>query len=138
MAVKSDTEATGVYIDASALVKLYLPEPESEWLDEFLQGRRDLMMSELAITEVLSTVARKRREGGLTARQANQIRDAIFRDAGSGSFTRLDLSPAIHRQAERMLLTTESVPFRTLDALHIALAVSGTAELIVTFDRRMA
>src|SRR5262245_42541257 len=133
MAVKNDAEPSGVYVDASALVKLYLPEPESEWLDEFLQGRRDLLISELAMTEVLSAVARRRREGGLTSRQASQIRDAIYRDAGSGAFTRLDLSPAVHRQAERMLLTTESVPLRTLDALHIALAFSGAAEIIVTF-----
>ena len=56
----------------------------------------------------------------------------------SGSFGRLDLSPAIHRNAERMLLSADSIPLRTLDALHIALAVSGEAVSIVTFDLRMA
>lgn len=37
-----------------------------------------------------------------------------------------------------MLLSTESVPLRTLDALHIALAMSGEAARVVTFDDRMA
>lgn len=59
-------------------------------------------------------------------------------DAGSGSFRRLDLTPAVHRKAEQMLLSTESVPLRTLDALHIALALSGEAASVVTFDERMA
>ena len=127
-----------VYVDSSALAKLYVPEAESELLDAFLLGRRGLMISELAITEVLSAVARRKREGVLPARKANQIRDAVLADAASGTFRRLDLSPAVHRDAERMLLSTESVPLRTLDALHIALAVSGEATHVVTFDRRMA
>ena len=127
-----------VYVDASALAKLYVPEAESELLDAFMLGRRGLMISELAITEVLSAVARRKRESVLPARKANQIRDAVLADAASGSFRRLDLSPAVHRDAERMLLSTESVPLRTLDALHIALAVSGEATHVVTFDRRMA
>lgn len=134
----SSTPDPGVYIDSSALAKLYVPELESELLDHFLRGRSDLMISELSITEVISAVARRRREGALDANQANRIRDAVLSDAGSGSFRRLDLTPAIHRQAERLLLSTESVPLRTLDALHIALAVSGEARRVITFDGRMA
>lgn len=68
-ALPADSSASdlGVYLDASALAKLYLPEPESDALD---------------------------------ARHANQIRDAVLADAGSGSFRRLDLTPAVHRNAE--------------------------------------
>ena len=73
----------GVYVDSGALAKLYLPELESERLDQFLRGRRDLMISELSITEVISAVARRKREGILSTEQANQIRDALWSDAGS-------------------------------------------------------
>jgi predicted nucleic acid-binding protein len=128
---------SGIYLDSSALAKLYVPEPESDGLDAFLRGRRDLFISELAMTEVLSTVARKRREGALTTAQAFEIRDAILVDADSGSFYRLDLSPSVHRQAERLLLILESVALRTLDALHVALALEGSVKHIVTFDTRM-
>jgi predicted nucleic acid-binding protein len=128
----------GLYIDSSALAKLYLPELESDRLDQFLRGRRDLMVSELAITEVISAVACRRREKALTARQANRIRDAVLSDAQSASFRQLDLNPVIHREAERMLLSAESIPLRTLDALHIALAISGKATSIATFDLRLA
>jgi predicted nucleic acid-binding protein len=138
MAGKSETRnrKTGVYVDASALAKLYVPEAESDLLDAFLRGRKDLMTSELSITEVLSAVARRKREGELDSERAGQIRDALLADAKS--FRRLDLSPALHRQAERLLLSSEKIPLRTLDALHIALAFSGGAQQLATFDIRMA
>ena len=136
MAAKRESEAlTGIYLDSSGLAKLYVPEAESEELDEFLKGRVDLMISELTLTEVLSAVARRKRESVLTTVQANQIRNALLSDAQS--FRRLDLSPAIHREAERLLLSSGSIPLRTLDALHIALAFSGGAQQVVTFDGRM-
>jgi predicted nucleic acid-binding protein len=130
--------AGGIYIDSSALAKVYVPEAESDLLDEFLRGRQDLMISELVVTEVISAVARRRREGSLKAEQANEIRSAVLSDAASGSFQRLDLNPSVHREAERMLLSAVSVPLRTLDALHIALALSGAATRVITFDARMA
>jgi uncharacterized protein len=128
---------TGIYLDSSALAKLYVPEPESDRLDALLRGRRDLLISELAITEVLSAVARKRRAGMLNASQTIKIRDALLADADSGFFLRLDLNPLVHRQAERLLLHVESVVLRTLDALHVALALHGSATYIATYDARM-
>ena len=127
----------GVYVDSSAFAKLYVPEAESDDLESFLRGRSDLMISELAVTEVISAVSRRKREGVLNAEQAVEIRDAVLMDAGSGSFACLDLSPAVHRQAERLLLSTDSPALRTLDALHVALAISGAATYVVTYDVRM-
>jgi predicted nucleic acid-binding protein len=127
----------GIYLDSSALAKLYVPEPESDALENFFRDRQDLLISELAITEVLSAVARGRREGMLTASQSLEIRDAILADADSGSFHRLDMSPIVHREAERLLFNIESVALRTLDALHVAVALLGSATYVVTYDARM-
>lgn len=126
-----------IYLDSSALAKLYMPEAESDQLDALLRGRRGLIISELAITEVLSAVARRKREGELRAELTAEIRDALLADADSGSFERLELTPAVHREAERLLLATDARALRTLDALHIALALSGSATYVLTFDRRM-
>lgn len=128
---------TGVYLDSSALAKLYVPEPESDALENLLLGRRDLLISELAITEVLSAVARRRREGQLTVVQASAIRDALLADADSGSLRRLDMSPMVHREAERLLFQLDAAALRTLDALHIALALLNAATHVVTYDARM-
>src|SRR5438309_11901459 len=108
MAEPSAAEATGpvspgidaaVYIDASALAKLYVPEAESERLDAFLRGRVGLMISELAITEVLSAVARRKREGALAPELANQLRGALLAAAAAGSRARLPLEPTVHGRA---------------------------------------
>jgi uncharacterized protein len=128
----------GVYLDSSALVKLYLPEKESETLDRFLVGRRDLVISELSITEVISALARGRREGVLDSEQVERIYESVLADARSGSFRLLDISPVIHRSAERILLASESTPLRTLDAVHIALAVFSGVKFLSTFDIRMS
>jgi predicted nucleic acid-binding protein len=130
-------ESVRLYVDSSALAKLYLPEPESERVDAFLRGRTDLMLSELAITEVLAAVARRAREGELTRELALEVRAALLADATSGSFERLQLTPAVHRDAERLLMSTDSPMLRALDALHLALATSGAATHLLTFDRRM-
>jgi predicted nucleic acid-binding protein len=126
-----------LYIDSSALAKLYVPEVESDRLDDFLRGKVGLMISELAITEVLSAVARRKRDGELKPEIANRIREAVLADADSGSLARLHLDPTVHRAAERLLLASDSVHLRTLDALHLALAFSGAATHVLTFDRRM-
>jgi prevent-host-death family protein len=104
MAAKSESEGLGIYVDSSAFAKLYVPEPGSARLDRLLRGRTDLMTSERSVTELISAVARRRREGVLDARHASAIRDAVLSDARSGSFRVLDLSPSVHREAERMLL----------------------------------
>jgi predicted nucleic acid-binding protein len=132
------SETGGVYVDSSALAKLYVPEADSDRLEKFLRGRRDLMISDLAITEVMSAVARRRRDGELDATQASQIREALLADARSGAFKRLDLDPVVHREAERLLFASDALALRTLDALHIALALSGAATHVATFDRRMS
>jgi predicted nucleic acid-binding protein len=126
-----------LYVDSSALAKLYVPEIDSDDVDSYLRGKVGLMISELTITEVLSAVARRKREGELSSDMANRIRDALLADADSGAFARLHLDPVVHREAERLLLTTTSVPLRTLDALHLALAFSGAATHLLTFDRKM-
>jgi predicted nucleic acid-binding protein len=126
-----------LYVDSSALAKLYVPELDSDEVDSYLRGRVGLMISELAITEVLSAIARRKREGELSSDVAIRIRDALLADADSGAFARLHLDPAVHREAERLLLSTTAVPLRTLDALHLALAFSGAATHLLTFDRRM-
>jgi predicted nucleic acid-binding protein len=125
-----------LYVDSSALAKLYVPEADSDRTDAFLRGRTGMVISELAITEVLSAVARKGRAGELEPKYASQIRDALIADAESGSFERVHLDPATHREAER-LLAVSSVPLRTLDALHLALATVSSATHILTFDLRM-
>lgn len=127
-----------LYFDASALIKLYLPEPESDRLNRVVEGRRDAIVSDLAVTEIVSSLCRRRREGAVNAQVVDRLRRQILSHFDSGVYRRVELLPEIHREAERLLVSIERVPLRAADALHLALAFSGAAASVLTFDRRLA
>ncbi len=107
-------------------------------LDDVLRGRRDLVISELGVTEVVSALARRRREGLIQREVPVLIHRALHGDLESGVFRCLRMTEEVHREAERMLLALESVPLRAADALHLAMAVEAGARTMVTFDQRLA
>jgi predicted nucleic acid-binding protein len=70
--------ARGCYLDASALAKLYWNEADSGALNRAVEGRDDLLASELSITETISAGARRCREGRLPAINVAAVRDIIL------------------------------------------------------------
>jgi len=130
-----DAWAGPIYLDASALVKLFVPEPESDTLNQALMGAEDVILSDLALTEMASALGRRTREGLLTPAESRRL----YREAQrlASMCRRAELTPPIHRLAERLLLTSREVSLRALDALHLAMALDAKAATLVTFDPRM-
>jgi predicted nucleic acid-binding protein len=127
-----------VYLDTSALTKLYLPESGSDEMEDALLGRRDVIVSDLAITELTSAVARRVREADLTAAHARRIYQRVLTDIGSGEFRRAEITTDSHREAERLLMGIgRDVPLRAADALHLGMASLLGVRVMVTFDQRM-
>ena len=126
--------AEPVYLDASALVKLFVPEPESDDLNRALAGLTDVIVSDLALTEVASALGRRVREQRLTRDTAQRL----YREASKlqASAHRAELTPPVHRRAERLMLSL-ATPLRALDALHLATALDAEAATVVTFDPRL-
>jgi predicted nucleic acid-binding protein len=126
-----------IYLDTSALIKLYLPEPGSDELDRALNDRRDLLVSDLAITEFASAIGRRKRSGALTSDRTGQLYQALLDHATSADlYLRIATTVDAHRLAERFLLSLDSIELRASDALHLALATGEKARSIATFDRR--
>ena len=127
--------AQPIYVDASALVKLFVPEAESDALNEALVGSAEVILSDLALTEMPSALGRRTREGRLTHTESRRL----YREAEklAASCRLAELTPPVHRRAERLLLTSTDVPLRALDALHLALALDGGAATLVTYDPRL-
>jgi uncharacterized protein len=131
-------ESSPVYLDTSALAKIYVQETDSDALDSALIGRRDLLISELTLTELTSAIARRAREGLIEAAAARRIYQQLFRDVRAGEYRLLDLSSATHREAERLLLTIgRHAPIRAGDSLHLAIAALADARTLITYDRQM-
>jgi predicted nucleic acid-binding protein len=132
-------ELTGpIYVDASALAKLYFPEPESNALNQQLVGRRDLVASDLVVTEVVSSLARRLRDGALSVNVAQRAHRTLLGHLDEGVFRRAELTLDCHRVAERLLLQLRQVPLRAADALHLALTTAADCATLLTYDVRLA
>jgi predicted nucleic acid-binding protein len=118
------------YVDASAVVKLVVDEPESQALRTFIDGA-DLVSCELILTEVPRAIRRavawdERLPLDVLMSRAGQTIDGL----GLAPLER-DLLLAAGALAEPML--------RALDAIHVAAAVDlGPIDALVTYDQRQA
>ena len=112
------------YLDASAIVKLAVREPESLALRRYLRRRQPLVSSALSRTEVLRAL--------LPAGDEAVARGRIV-------LQRLDLVRVNDRilAAAGILLPPQ---LRSLDAIHLATAreLGGELGALVTYDARMA
>jgi len=111
------------YLDASALIKLAIHEPESDGLRRYVSRRRPLLSSALSRTEVIRALLPL---GSPATRRGYDV------------LRRIDLV----RVNDRILdaaATMEPMDLRSLDAIHLstALQLGPALARIVTYDRRM-
>jgi hypothetical protein len=116
--------ATLVYLDSSALVKLVVREEGTDELRAWLAGHPSVVSSALAVTEV------RRAIGRLSARRSLADRARLVLDG----IALLAVDVAV-LEAGAALRPPE---LRTLDAIHVASALSLGADLLafVTYDDR--
>jgi uncharacterized protein len=111
-----------LYVDSSALIKLYLQEKESTPVREFL-GADNRIRCTSVITEI--EALRVLRPQG---RNVLGMARADF-----AAFYRVLLTDDVVRIATEL----PSPTLRALDAIHIASALQVGADLLITYDRRM-
>jgi predicted nucleic acid-binding protein len=112
-----------VYVETSAAAKVLFQEPESAalkaQLDDLTDGEIPLLSGDLLETELRRAAQR----GGATQQDVTNILDR---------FDLLAMDQSIYRTAG--LLPGENL--RSLDALHIAVALRVSADVMVTYDQR--
>lgn len=82
-----------------------------------------------------SALARRVRERTLACTEARRVHRDLMRVADC--CLRAELTPPVHRRAERLLLGASETPLRALDALHVAIAIDAAAATFVTYDRQL-
>ena len=127
-----------LYCDTSALLKLFLSEPGSVALTRLVEGRTDLVVSDLAVTEGASALARRVRQGVIAAEDAQRAQRTIIESLETAPYQRVELTREVHRRAEHFLLTLSNTSLRAADALHLALAFSARAASMASFDARLS
>jgi hypothetical protein len=114
-----------VYLDASALVKLVMSEPETQALLAYLGDASFVLSSRVSHVEVLRTVARVA-EPGDVEHGTSMLEGVQF----------IELDAAVADVAG----SAGPVSRRSLDAIHVASAMSvgDEIEAFVTYDLRLA
>lgn len=116
---------SAAYLDASALVKLMRPEPETDALVDALAQWPVRIASEIVVVELACTA---RRLGG----------DDLI-DRAEAIADGLHLVPFSAAIRQRAVTRAFDPPLRALDAIHLATALelSGDLEALVAYDTHL-
>jgi predicted nucleic acid-binding protein len=127
-----------LYLDTSALAKWYLNEPRSEDFEAFIREQPAAAISRLTVVELRCLLARRRRARELTKAIESRVFARFEKDIGAG-FLRVHPVADEHFIAALALIgSLRRLPVRTLDALHLAIALATRCRRLATADRTMA
>jgi predicted nucleic acid-binding protein len=125
-----------IYVDTSLLLPIYVPEVNSEKANRAIEGAEELLVSDLTVAEFLVGLARKMKLAELPPERAAQIREAFEKHIAEGHLQRVEVVGA-HSEAAGQLALRSPVILRTLDAIHLAVAVEHGATM-ATLDGRLS
>ncbi|MGC6455793.1 MAG: type II toxin-antitoxin system VapC family toxin [Coraliomargaritaceae bacterium] len=127
-----------LYLDIGALIKLYIAENGSEWVQRHCQQGQALLLCPLQLVElrnaILAAAGRNiisKEAMQMTLRHLDQdLADDIFKSFQPNWLHVWQRADSLARQYTPKLLC------RTLDILHVAIAESERADLLITGDKR--
>jgi predicted nucleic acid-binding protein len=131
-----------IYWDTSALVKLYVPEPDSHVFLDILAGSdAAVVTADIASVEVLCTLHRKEAAGDLRPNGAEELFERYLADTHSGRIMLIpngrDITTTARRLVAHAYQHTPPLFIRSLDALHIASAIIASADAVIATDKRL-
>jgi predicted nucleic acid-binding protein len=124
------------YLDTSALLAYYLPEPRSEAFNALISAAASPAISNLVECEMVAVIGQKVRGGSYNRRDADRALGRFRSDVQRGAFRYIVVDNRLI-QAAIALLENFGVALRTLDALHVTAVLEYQCDLI-TGDARMA
>jgi uncharacterized protein len=126
-----------IYIDTSLLLPTYVQEKNSVRANEFLRGGvPQFLVSDLTVAELYVGLARKVKLGSLSAASAEEAWSLFEAHLKKCLFRRIALVSS-HSEAAGQLAVRSPVMLRTLDAIHLAVAIELDASL-GTLDGRLS
>lgn len=130
------------YWNTSAILKLYVREPDSQYFLDLVSGSDGpLITAQIARVEVLCALNRKESAGDLVGGAAANIYSRFVADVGVGRILLLPLVKEVLEHVENVVSRSFSpvpaLPIRSLDAIHVGTALSSKSTDLVTTDASM-
>ena len=119
------------YFDTSALFKRYISEPGSERVEGFFMEAESIAVGSLSFPELISALARYKREKRLNANQYQLCEQFVCSD-----FTFFEICQLSDPVLAKAMAVLEESPLRASDAIHIASALEVKADRFISGDSR--
>ena len=104
-----------LYLDTSSLVKLYVAEPDTEAVRRLVDDAAIVATSQIAYPETRAALARRRREGALSARAFATARRTF--EADWARYFAVEVTASLCREAGEL---AERLRLRGYDSVHLA------------------
>ena len=131
--------ADKIYVDPSALLKLYLKEPESRAMTAWrAKAAGSLIVTHHGRVELINGIGLALHRGIITEATSEAALAALDDDFAQGRYVPADVlwRATLKRAAELSREHTPSLGCRSLDILHVASALELEQKKFVTFDHR--
>jgi predicted nucleic acid-binding protein len=130
------------YWDTSALLKLYVPEDDSGYfLNSVVTSDQPLVSSAIAAVEMLCAVYRKECIGDLKRGGALATYQRFLGDSREGRIVLVPYGEQVFTAAEEIVRLAfrraRPIMVRSLDAVHVASALTARARVMVATDTRL-
>ncbi len=128
---------SALYLDTSALIKLYVEEVGADRVEVAVEGAEVVATSVVAYAEARAALARRHREKDFTASEYRVLVSEL--DASWQGYERLGLTEGLAREAG---VLAEEHALRGFDAVHLAsalrLAQRFPSSAFLAFDERLS
>lgn len=120
-----------VFFDSSAFAKRYVSEAGTNKVLQWCDQATEIVLSAVALPEIISTFCRLQREARITATQYRQLKSLLLADIEDAVIC--DLNPVVLSQAISAL---EGNVLRGMDAIHIGSALALKVDIFISADQR--
>lgn len=131
--------ADSIYVDPSALLKLYLHQPESAAMNAWrAKAKGALALTHHGRVEVVNGICLAAHRRDITAEALADTLASFDEDVSDGLYRQADLlwRATLNRAAKLSRSFSARLGTRSLDVLHVASALELELTLFVTYDNR--
>ena len=120
-----------LFFDTSAFAKRFIEEEGSEKVVILYNAAHEIVLSSLAVVELVSALNRLKREHKITLSNYDEIKLAIFHEVEALTIYSID-----QNIIEISIKLLEQYALKTLDALHLATAIISDAQQFISADQQ--